>query len=106
MEGNTMNKDKVIDIIVRTARTFFEGALAYLIADIKYDITDFDNFKRVLLTLLVGALSAGICAVINLFLAWCRAYMDVRESRHITETYSEDEADGEEYDTEVDDDGE
>lgn len=97
MGSDKMNKSKVIDIIIRTVRTFFEGALSYLIVDIRYDVTDFDNFKRVLLSLLVGAFSAGICAVINLFLAWCRAYLDVRESRHIVETHSEmeDTEDGE-----------
>jgi ABC-type sulfate transport system permease subunit len=96
-----MDKKKVIDIVIRTVKTFFEGALSYLILDIKFEITDFDTFKRVMLTLLMGALSAGICAVINLFLAWSKAYFEGRESQNIAETRTEvTEVEYEDYDSE------
>lgn len=61
------------DWIVRALKTFVQATVAYFVANIAM-ITqhvvdwDFSNWKGWLMPILVGALSAGISAVWNIFL--------------------------------------
>jgi hypothetical protein len=97
-------KAKAKDILIRAAKTFVQAFVTYLSADIFFGITDLDTLKKVVMSALIGAATAGVCAVMNLFIAWADTYFNTIGK--ISNTYSEDEADGEEYDTEGDNNGE
>lgn len=60
--------EKTKDVLNRALKTFWQAALAYLLADISVlqtALTDVKAGKRVLITLAVGAVAAGLSAVYN-----------------------------------------
>ena len=59
-----MTKDKIKDIAIRAFKTFIQGFLGAIVITGETDITNPDVIKA----LLIGALAAGISAVMNLFL--------------------------------------
>lgn len=63
-----MNKINWADVIVRAVKTFWQAALAYILADVtvlQEALTSWDAGKRLLVTLGVGAVAAGFSAVYN-----------------------------------------
>lgn len=59
-----MTKDKIKDIAIRAFKTFIQGFLGAIVITSGTDLTN----PEVLKSLLIGALAAGISAVMNLFL--------------------------------------
>ena len=56
------------DILIRAGKTFWQAALAYLLADaavLQQALTDWSTGKQILLSLAVGAAAAGFSAVYN-----------------------------------------
>ena len=56
------------DILIRAGKTFWQAALAYLLADtavLQQALTDWGAGKQILLSLTVGAVAAGFSAVYN-----------------------------------------
>lgn len=56
------------DILIRAGKTFWQAALAYLLADaavLQQALTDWSTGRRILLSLAVGAMAAGFSAVYN-----------------------------------------
>ena len=56
------------DILIRAGKTFWQAALAYLLADaavLQQALTDWSTGKQILLSLAVGAMAAGFSAVYN-----------------------------------------
>lgn len=56
------------DILIRAGKTFWQAALAYLLADaavLQEALTDWSTGKQLLLSLCVGAAAAGFSAVYN-----------------------------------------
>lgn len=61
-------KETTKDVLIRALKTFWQAAVAYLLADVtvlQSALTDLSAGKRVLLTLGVGAVAAGLSAVYN-----------------------------------------
>ena len=58
------------DVIIRAAKTFIQAFLSYLSIDMFIGITDLNALKKIALSVLVGAIAAGISAVWNSFLNW------------------------------------
>lgn len=63
-------KEKVKDVLIRAAKTFWQGAVAYLVASFStqlgaIDLFSLDALKEVGIGLLVGALAAGLSATWN-----------------------------------------
>lgn len=89
-------KKKVKDILIRTLKTFAQAFIGYFTADIFFGITDISTLKKVLLSALIGAASAGICAVWNSLIVWLDSYFDSKIE--LTETaeveYSERDENG------------
>ena len=60
--------EKTKDTWIRAARTFWQAALAYLLADatvLQEALTEWSRGRQLLLTLFVGAAAAGFSAVYN-----------------------------------------
>lgn len=60
--------EKTKDVLNRALKTFWQAALAYLLADVSVlqtALTDVKAGKQVLITLAVGAVAAGLSAVYN-----------------------------------------
>ena len=60
--------EKTKDVLIRAGKTFWQAALAYLLADISVlqeALTDVKAGRQVLITLAVGAVAAGLSAVYN-----------------------------------------
>ena len=56
------------DILIRAGKTFWQAALAYLLADaavLQQALTDWSTGRQILLSLAVGAMVAGFSAVYN-----------------------------------------
>ena len=56
------------DILIRAGKTFWQAALAYLLADaavLQQALTDWSTGRQILLSLTVGAVAAGFSAVYN-----------------------------------------
>ena len=56
------------DILIRAGKTFWQAALAYLLADtavLQQALTDWGTGKQILPSLPVGAVAAGFSAVYN-----------------------------------------
>lgn len=64
-----MNK-KVKDILIRAGKTFVQAFISYLSIDAFFGVTDLTALKKIALSLLVGALAAGVSAVWNSLLEW------------------------------------
>lgn len=61
-----ITKAQVKDIISRVVKTFIQTFISSISFDAIFDFTDdFDTFKRMLISMLVSAGAAGICAVWN-----------------------------------------
>lgn len=62
-------KTKIKDITIRAGKTFIQAFLGTLITMLSaIEITNIDLLKTTIISALVGALSAGLCAVMNLFI--------------------------------------
>ena len=60
--------EKTKDVLIRALKTFWQAALAYLLADVtvlQSALTDMKAGKHMLLALAVGAAAAGFSAVYN-----------------------------------------
>lgn len=60
--------EKTKDVLIRAMKTFWQAALAYLLADVSVlqaALTDWSTGKQVLISLAVGAAAAGASAVYN-----------------------------------------
>lgn len=60
--------EKTKDILIRAGKTFWQAALAYLLADaavLQQALTDRSGGRQLLFSLAVGALAAGFSAVYN-----------------------------------------
>ena len=105
-------KAKARDIIIRAAKTFVQAFLSYLTVDAFFGITDLNAAKKVALSLVLGAVAAGISAVWNLFINWLNSYiegLEAKKSENVVETYTEDEyelEDDSDYEIEDEEDGE
>lgn len=64
------------DILTRTGKTFVEAFLGYLTIDGFFGVSSVSAFKKVLLSLLVGAAAAGITAVWNMLIQWLTIRID------------------------------
>ena len=83
----TADKKKVIrDILIRAGKTFVQAFISYLSIDAFFGVTDLGALKKIALSLLVGALAAGVSAVWNSLLEWI--------NRRIEEMDEEDGSDG------------
>lgn len=60
-----LTKTQVKDIIERVIITFVEAFLSALSVDVIFGVTNFDTFKRALLSMVIAAGAAGISAVWN-----------------------------------------
>lgn len=61
-----ITKAQVKDIISRVAKTFIQTFISSISFDAILGITsDFDTFKRMLISMLISAGAAGVCAVWN-----------------------------------------
>lgn len=63
--------EKIKDILIRAAKTFWQAALAYLLADttlLQEALSGVRSGNRALPALLIGACAAGLSAVSNLVL--------------------------------------
>ena len=61
------------DVLTRAWRTFWQAALAYMLADatvLQEALCDWSRGRHMLLTLTIGAVAAGLSAVYNAALAW------------------------------------
>jgi hypothetical protein len=68
MKGDDFMSDKTKDVLIRALKTFWQAAVAYLLADVTMlsaALTDFETGYRVIVTLVVGAVAAGLSAVYN-----------------------------------------
>jgi len=61
-----INKDKLKDTAVRALKTFIQAFLAAISVDSLFGVTDLDSLKKVLVTILIAAVAAGISAVWNM----------------------------------------
>ena len=60
-----MTKEKIKDILTRALKTFMQAFLSALSVDVLIGVTDFATLKKLALSVLIGAVAAGICAVWN-----------------------------------------
>ncbi len=65
-----MKKNAVKDILIRAAKTFVQAFISYLSIDAFFGVTDLTTLKKLALSLLVGALAAGVSAVWNSLIEW------------------------------------
>jgi len=69
-----INKEKVKDIAIRALKTFIQAFLSAISVDALFGVTDFDNLKKVLISILIAATAAGISAVWNMAQDMLRTY--------------------------------
>ena len=73
----TIEKKKAIrDILIRAAKTFVQAFISYLSIDAFFGVTDYTALKKIALSLVVGALAAGVSAVWNSILEWINRRID------------------------------
>lgn len=90
-----IEKKKIIrDILIRAAKTFVQAFISYLSIDAFFGVTDYTALKKIALSLVIGALAAGVSAVWNSILEWINRKID-----EIDEEKSNDEAESEEEDS-------
>ena len=70
-----MNK-KARDILIRASKTFVQAFISYLSIDAFFGVTDYTTLKKIALSLVVGALAAGVSAVWNSILEWINRRID------------------------------
>lgn len=61
-----ITKEQFKDIIERVIITFFEAFISALSVDVLFGVTNFDTFKRAMLSMVIAAGAAGISAVWNI----------------------------------------
>ena len=61
-----LTKEQVKDIVERVIITFFEAFISALAVDVLLGVTNFDTFKRAILSMVIAAGAAGISAVWNI----------------------------------------
>jgi hypothetical protein len=61
-----LTKEQIKDIIERVIITFFEAFISALSVDMLFGVTNFDTFKRAMLSMVIAAGAAGISAVWNI----------------------------------------
>ena len=71
-----MNKKAVRDILIRASKTFVQAFISYLSIDAFFGVTDYTTIKKIALSLVVGALAAGVSAVWNSILEWINRRID------------------------------
>jgi len=67
---------KVRDILIRAGKTFMQAFISYLSIDAFFGVTDISALKKIALSVLVGAVAAGISAVWNTLLEWINRRID------------------------------
>ena len=68
MNRQASKNEHTQDLLIRAGKTFWQAALAYLLADaavLQQALTDWSTGKQILLSLAVGAAAAGFSAVYN-----------------------------------------
>ena len=58
------------DVLIRAGKTFIQAFISSLSIDAFFGVTDFTALKKIALSLLVGALAAGVSAVWNLLIEY------------------------------------
>lgn len=71
-----MDKKKIKDIIARASKTFIQAFLSSFTIDSIFSVTDAETFKRIGLSILVGAVAAGISAVWNSLMEYIYKWID------------------------------
>lgn len=71
-----MKKKAIKDILIRALKTFIQAFISYLSIDAFFGVTDLTTFKKIALSLLVGALAAGVSAVWNSLKEWLTVRID------------------------------
>ena len=61
-----INKDKLKDIAIRALKTFIQAFLSAISVDALFGVTNLDTLKKVLISILIAAVAAGISAVWNM----------------------------------------
>lgn len=93
----TVDKAKAYrDILVRAGKTFVQAFISSLTIDGFFGISDFTTLKKIALSVLVGAVAAGISAVWNSFLEWLTVRIGEMEDGDMELTEEEVEAINEE----------
>lgn len=91
----SIEKKKIIrDILIRAAKTFVQAFISYLSIDAFFGVTDYTALKKIALSLVIGALAAGVSAVWNSILEWINRKID-----EIDEEKANDEAEPEDKDS-------
>lgn len=67
---------KAKDILIRALKTFVQAFLSYLSIDGFFGVTDYTALKKIALSLLIGALAAGVSAVWNALIEWVNRRID------------------------------
>ena len=80
--------EKVKNITERVVKTFIQAFVSALSIDSLFGVTDLDTLKRVLVSIAIAALAAGISAVWNLIQSYVNGKLD-----KITTTEEEDNID-------------
>lgn len=71
-----MKKKAFKDILIRALKTFVQAFISYLSIDAFFGVTDLTALKKIALSLLVGALAAGVSAVWNSLIEWLTIRID------------------------------
>ena len=71
-----MKKKAIKDILIRALKTFIQAFISSLSIDAFLGVTDLTTFKKIALSLLVGALAAGVSAVWNSLIEWLTVRID------------------------------
>ncbi len=83
-----MNK-KAKDILIRASKTFVQAFISYLSIDAFFGVTDYNALKKIALSLLIGALAAGVSAVWNSILEWINRRIDEIDAKEPEEVESD-----------------
>ena len=71
-----MTKAKLKDILARASKTFVQAFLSSFTIDSVFGVTDVETLKRIGLSILVGAVAAGISAVWNSLMEYIYNWID------------------------------
>lgn len=69
-------KKALKDILIRASKTFVQAFISALGIDSFFGVTDTKALEKVLISVLVGALAAGISAVWNSIIEWMTIRID------------------------------
>lgn len=84
-----MTKEKIKDIAARASKTFIQAFVSSLTIDSFFGVTDVDAIKKVGISVLVGAVAAGISAVWNTVLDAVYKWLDKKFPVFVPETEEE-----------------